>query len=84
MTLVATLYQPALWIGWGICLAGSLLLSGWLLLKTTHRVAGQVYRFERTLDQVISGDHGQMISTRKNDYFHDFEANLNRHLNLEN
>ena len=84
LSLVSVLFQPGLWIGWGICLLGCLILSGFFLLKLTQRVAGQMHRFEKTLDQVLSGNGGKAIYTRKADYFHDFEACLNRYLNLEN
>ena len=84
LSLVSVLFQPGLWIGWGICLLACLILSCFFLLKFTQRVAGQMYRFEKTLDQVLRGNGGKAICTRKSDYFHDFEAHLNRHLNLEN
>ena len=82
--LLSVLQQPGLWIGWGICLLSGLLITGVMLLKVTQRVAGQMYRFEKTLDQVLGGNGARPIISRKDDYFHELETDLNRYLNLEN
>ena len=84
LSQIALLYQPGLWVGWGICLLLSILIVGLVLLKLTHRVAGQMYRFEKTIDQVLKGNGVKAVFTRREDYFHEFEADLNRYLNMEN
>lgn len=83
-SLTAALFEPSLWIGWGICLVLCLIFSGWILLKITHRIAGQISRFEASMDKVLKGGKFQMIYTRQGDYFHDFENDLNHYLNQRN
>jgi hypothetical protein len=84
LSQISLLYQPELWIGWAVCLLLSVLLVGLVLLKLTHRIAGQMYRFEKALDQVIEGNSIKAVFTRKGDYFHEFQAGLNHYLNMEN
>jgi magnesium-transporting ATPase (P-type) len=84
LSIIQLLYQPGLWVGLGICLLMSLAVSTVVLLKMTHRIAGQLYRFEKALDQLICGERIHPVLTRKDDYFHDFEAELNRLLDREN
>ncbi|MBU0518400.1 hypothetical protein KKA00_05610 [bacterium] len=84
VSLITMLFESKLWIGLGLCMLTSLALSTALLLKVTHRIAGQMYRFEKVLDQTICGDTVRPVITRKDDYFHDFEVEMNRFLNREN
>ncbi|MCX6639786.1 MAG: hypothetical protein NTW14_04805 [bacterium] len=76
-SLIPLLYQPALWVGWSVCLLLCLTLSALIMIRVTHRVAGQMYRFESELDHIIEGQNPRAVHTRKDDYFHDFEAVLN-------
>lgn len=69
--------QGDLWIPWTLCLAVLLVIPVLIMIKTTHRVAGQMFRFERELDRVLSGGKAQPLCTRSDDYFHDFEKDLN-------
>lgn len=80
-SLVGALFQPGLWIGWTICLLVCLFVSALMVMKLTHRIAGQMYRFEKAVDMVLGGGKFKDIRTRKNDYFHEFGAELNRYLN---
>jgi hypothetical protein len=75
--MIPLLYKPSIWIGLGICLIASLVFSAMLMVKVTHRVAGQMYRFENEIDHLISGQTPRPLKTREDDYFHDFEAVLN-------
>ena len=84
LSQVALLYRPELWIGWAITVLICILIVSLILMKTTHRIAGQMYRFEKTLDQMICGDTFKPIYTRKNDYFHELEDDLNRYLGGHN
>ncbi len=84
LTQVEMLYQPGLWIGWAGCMLLCIFIVSLILLKITHRIAGQMYRFEKALDAEICGERFSPVHTRKDDYFHEFEADLNRYLNKEN
>ncbi len=75
--LLESFYQREFWLSYALCLLICLAVSALVLLKTTHRVAGQMYRFEKTLDQVLAGENPGPILTRKSDYFHEFETELN-------
>jgi len=82
--LIGMLFESKLWIGLAVCLLAGLVLSAFLILKVTHRIAGQMYRFEKVLDQALCGDTVRPVLTRQDDYFHDFEAEMNRLLSREN
>lgn len=61
-----------------IILGGSLVVVGSMLL--THRVAGPMFRFEKTVDQMIDGNFGCQIILRTKDEGKDLADRLN-HLN---
>ncbi len=77
---------------WGII--GSLIRQQWVLMVAlyivnfgliylflvyyTHRIAGPVYRFAVTLDAMSEGDLTKRINLRKNDYFENLGASINR------
>lgn len=77
---------------WGII--GSLIRQQWILMVVlylvnfgliyiflvyyTHRIAGPVYRFSVTLDAMSEGDLTSRVSLRKNDYFENLGASINR------
>lgn len=77
---------------WGII--GTLIKQQWILMIVlylvnfgliylflvyyTHRIAGPVYRFSATLDAMCQGDLSNRISLRKNDYFENLGASINR------
>lgn len=84
ISFLEVLYEPGLWVGLTLCLLLSLAISAYILLKVTHRIAGQLYRFEQAIDGMVCGDTVHPVFTRKDDYFHDFEAELNRLINKEN
>lgn len=44
----------------------------------TNRIAGPVYRFCRTLDDIAAGRIGRHIHLRKNDYFENLSASVGR------
>jgi hypothetical protein len=43
-----------------------------------------MYRFEKVIDQALKGNGVKAVFTRKDDYFHEFEAGFNSYLNIEN
>ncbi len=69
--------QGDLWLWWALCLVVLLVIPVLIMIKTTHRIAGQMFRFERELDRVLSGGKAEPICTRSDDYFHEFEKDLN-------
>jgi hypothetical protein len=77
-TALQQISQGSLWFWWALCLAALLLIPVLIMIKTTHRIAGQMFRFERELDRVLSGKKAEPICTRSDDYFHEFEKDLNR------
>jgi methyl-accepting chemotaxis protein len=51
---------------------------GLMALFESHRIAGPVYRFEKTLRALIDGDFSQRIRLRKYDNFTQLEPVLNQ------
>ncbi len=72
--------QAELWLLWAAFLLGALSGSFLLLLQTTHRIAGQLSRFERALNMHLMGENTAPICTRRDDYFHELEKELNEYL----
>ena len=63
------------------------LLVGLLTLLVSHKIAGPMYRFEKDIQRVATGDLKSKIRIRKGDQFHevaeslnDMVTNLNRNL----
>ena len=54
----------------------SLVITGFSIILT-HRIAGPVYRLEKTLDELIQGEDVRYIKLRKNDELKDLAAKLN-------
>ena len=50
----------------------------WDMLKTSHRFAGPIYRFRRTLEDHIAGKPLERVKLRDGDYLGEFEAVFNR------
>ena len=46
-------------------------------IRVTHRVAGPLYRFEQTLDNMLSGDLGDSISLRSKDEGKELASKIN-------
>ena len=44
----------------------------------SHRIAGPMYRFEKTVESLCKGDFSVRIKLRKRDEFHDFAGNINQ------
>ena len=44
----------------------------------SHRIAGPMYRFEKSVESLCNGDFSIRIKLRKRDEFHDFAENLNQ------
>jgi hypothetical protein len=75
--LISEFHRGEVWYLWGACLLLCLGLSTMIMLMVTRRIAGQVHRFEMSVDQLLAGQNPDPIMTRKDDYFHEFEADLN-------
>ncbi|HEX9627175.1 MAG TPA: hypothetical protein VGA00_09585 [Acidiferrobacterales bacterium] len=58
--------------------AASLGLVYGFVIYYTHRIAGPVYRFCRTLDDMADGRIGQRIKLRRHDYFENLSQSLDR------
>ena len=54
----------------------SFVITGFSII-VTHRVAGPIYRLEKTLDELIQGEDVGYIRLRKHDELKDFAAKLN-------
>lgn len=63
-----------IWVGFFL----AALLAGITAIFTSHRLVGPMYRFERTVEELISGNYGIRIKIRKGDEFKEMEALLNR------
>ena len=78
--------------GWG--LIGTLITQQWFFMLLvfvlnfalvygfivyyTHRIAGPVYRFCRTLDDMADGKLAQLVKLREKDYFENVGTSINR------
>ena len=47
------------------------------VVLSTHRVAGPLYRFDRAIDELLSGDFSKRTTLRKGDRFKETEGRLN-------
>jgi sensor histidine kinase YesM len=54
----------------------SFVITGFSIILT-HRIAGPIYRLEKTLDELIQGEDVRYIKLRKNDELKDLAAKLN-------
>ena len=54
----------------------SFVVTGFSII-VTHRIAGPIYRLEKTLDELIQGEDVGFIRLRKHDEFKEFAAKLN-------
>jgi len=61
---------------WIFLSAGALILAI-MAVRITHRVAGPLFRFEQTLDNMLSGDLGDTIYLRSKDEGKDLAGKLN-------
>ncbi|BHH83916.1 hypothetical protein [Desulforhopalus sp. 52FAK] len=61
---------------WPYLLVGSLFLAV-VAIHVTHRVAGPLYRFEQTLDSMLTGNLGDSISLRSKDEGKELAAKIN-------
>ena len=54
------------------------LLAGLQAVLSSHRLVGPMYRFEKTVQDLISGNYSLRIKIRKRDEFKEMEGLLNR------
>lgn len=54
------------------------LLAGLQAIMSSHRLVGPMFRFERTVGELISGNYSIRIRIRKKDEFKEMEGLLNR------
>lgn len=54
------------------------LLAGLQAILSSHRLVGPMYRFEKTVAGLISGNYSQRIKIRKRDEFKEMEGLLNK------
>lgn len=54
------------------------LLAGLQAVLSSHRLVGPMYRFEKMVQEIISGNYGMRIKIRKKDEFKEMEGLLNR------
>lgn len=54
------------------------LLAGIHAVFSSHRLVGPMYRFEKMAQELINGNYGLRIKTRKKDEFKEMEGYLNR------
>lgn len=74
-TPIALLKQSIL-ITWPYLLVGSVFLVV-VAIRVTHRVAGPLYRFEQTLDNMLLGNLSDIISLRSKDEGKELAAKIN-------
>ena len=55
---------------------GSLLIGG-LSLFASHRIAGPIFRLNKSLKQLAKGHYDERLSFRKHDYFQEIAENFN-------
>ncbi len=72
------LIRELLKANWIFILTGGIFI-GFLTLFVTHRFAGPLYRFERTLEGMIREDHSSVIRLRPNDEAKEVAELLNRY-----
>lgn len=72
-----SLLKQTIVTGWPYLLLGSILLTI-AAVRVTHRVAGPLYRFEQTLDNMLSGDLSNTISLRSKDEGKELAFKLNK------
>lgn len=51
-------------------------------IVTTHRIAGPVYRIEKDIDRVLSGERGVRVHFRQKDSFPELAGKVNRLLEI--
>ena len=54
-----------------------LFVVGVLSILLSHRIAGPLYRIERTLDKIIQGEDTEFITLRKGDELQDLAGRIN-------
>ncbi len=59
-----------------LLLLGSLLI-GALSLFASHRIAGPIFRLNKSLKNITKGNYDERLSFRKNDYFQEIAKNFN-------
>jgi len=72
------LIRELLKANWIFILTGGFFI-GLLALFVTHRFAGPLYRFEKTLEEMIGEDHSSVIRLRPNDEAKEVAELLNRY-----
>lgn len=55
---------------------GSLVIGG-LSLFASHRIAGPIFRLNKSLKNITKGNYDERLSFRKNDYFQEIAKNFN-------
>jgi len=58
--------------------------AGWLSLRLSHRIAGPLYRIEKSLIEIMEGKNIDEIKIRKYDELHDLADILNEFLKSKN
>lgn len=71
-----TLLKQSLSSQWIFLVAGALVLAI-MAVRITHRVAGPLFRFEQTLDNMLMGNLGDTIYLRSKDEGKDLAGKLN-------
>lgn len=54
------------------------LLGGLQAVISSHRLVGPMYRFEKMVQELVSGNYGLRIKIRKRDEFKEMEGHLNK------
>lgn len=65
----------------GICLIPALLFL-YDILKMGHRIVGPIYRFRKTVQAIAGNQEVSFVRLRKDDYFVDFQDDLNRMIKM--
>lgn len=72
---VADTLQKVLWITGAYIMVLSMIFGSYAIFHL-HRVAGPVYRLNRCVNALLSGELGEPVTLRKKDYFHELAENL--------
>ena len=68
-------------VGITLVVAAVNILAGWeVLLQLTHRIAGPLFRFEETLEELSKGDVSRRVHLRDSDQLENIQPKMNKAL----
>lgn len=72
---VADTLQKVLWITGAYIMVLSMIFGSYAIFHL-HRVAGPVYRLNKSINALLNGQYTEPVTLRKKDYFHELAENL--------